>query len=249
MAIDSDIRKYTPGMYAKKKYTSSQMTEKFFREWIQTRLVEIHKNRQLPRLTYCICFSRKIGVGALEIADVLAEKSGFHVVDREILEQIALNASLELSTVEPFDERYPDAVNSFISMLFGEKSFIISDHIKHLALAIYSFADSGPTIFVGRAVHLILPREKVLAVRFISSMDYRAKRVAKILQVEEETAKKILKEKDNAQRNFFKKVFKKKEASPYEFDLVINCDYLDDSQSAADIVDKAYRSKFRNFII
>jgi len=249
MAIDSDIVNYTPGMYARKRQTSSKIAEKFFQEWIQTRLVEIHKKNELPRITYSICFSRKIGVGALEIADLLAEKTGFHVVDREILEQIAHNARLEPSTVEFLDERYPGAVNTFISMLFGQKSFIISDYTKHLALAMYSFADSGPTIFVGRAAHLILPREKVLAVRFISSVDHRVKRIAQILQIKEESAQKILKEKDKAQRDFFKKVFQKKEASPYEFDLVINCDFLSDPQWAAEIVEKAYRSKFKDVII
>jgi len=249
MARDSDISKYSPGMYDQKKQVSSQIAEKFFREWIQTRLVEIQKKNEVPRVAYCICFSRKIGVGALEIADRLAEKNGFQVVDREILEHIAQNARLEPSTVELLDECYPGAVNTFISMLFGEKSFIISDYIKHLALAIYSFADSGSTIFVGRAAHLILPREKVLAVRFISSMEHRARRVAQILQVEVKTAQKILKEKDKVQRDFFKKIFQKKEASPSEFDLVINCDYLNDPEWAADIVYKAYRSKFRDMII
>lgn len=244
MATDSDIINYTPGMYAKKKQASSQMAENFFREWIQTRLVEIHERNELPRVSHCICFSRKIGVGALEIADLVAEKTGFKVVDREILEQIAQNVGLEHSTVESLDEHYPGIIDTFISMLFGEKSFILSDYIKHLALAIYSFADSGPTIFVGRAAHLILPREKVLAVRLISSMEHRANRVSRILQVEPETTKKILKEKDKAQRDFFKKIFNKKEASPYEFDLIINCDYLWDPQWAMDIVDKAYRSKF-----
>jgi hypothetical protein len=49
---------------------------------------------------------------------------------------------------------------------------------------------------------------------------------------------------DREQRDFFKKNFNKKEASPYEFDLVINLDNLKDHDAAADIVEKAYKEKF-----
>lgn len=235
---------YIPGMYAKKRPDSSEMAENIFHEWLKTRSVEISENNLPPRVANCICFSRKIGVGALEIADLVAEKTGFNVVDREVLDHIADTAKLKQSKVEFPDERYPGTVSNFISMMIGEKSFAMGEDIRYLALAIYSISDSGPTIFVGRAAHLILPRDKVLAVRFISSKEHRVKRVAQILQVEIGTAEKILKEKDKYQQNFFKKTFQRNEASPYEFDLVINCDYFCDPQWAADIVYNAYRSKF-----
>jgi hypothetical protein len=37
----------------------------------------------------------------------------------------------------------------------------------------------------------------------------------------------------------------KRDASLYEFDTVINCDYIWDSRGAAEIVEKAFREKFR----
>ena len=46
------------------------------------------------------------------------------------------------------------------------------------------------------------------------------------------------------QRSFFKKVYGKEEASPYEFDMVINFDYIRKPQWAADIVEKAFQTKF-----
>lgn len=244
MAPMTNKPKYLPGMYAKKRTNTVKMADQYIHDWEIRRLAAIKEKKLAARVTNCICFSRKIGVGALEIADLLSEKIGFKVVDREILEHIANDRKCKQSTIDTFDERHPGAMNNFASMLFGEKAYTMGDYMRHLVSAVYSIADSDPTIFVGRAAHLILPRERVLAVRFISSREYRIKRVASILNVGEKAAEKELAQEDKKQHEFFKKNFKKKDAVPYEFDLVINLDYFTEPSWAADIVEKAYNLKF-----
>jgi cytidylate kinase len=235
--------KYTPGMYAGKRPTGAQLAENYFKE-LDKRLVAEEKLRQRPEIFPTICFSRKIGVGALEIADILAAKIGYHVVDQEVLEYIAKKAKLSEKAVAHFDERYPGKLNEFATYLFGEKSFIKSDYSRHLFRAVLAIAGLTPTIFVGRGSHLILPRERIMAVRFISSDAYRIKRLANILNVKEEDATSSLDRINKEQSAFFKKVFGKKTASPYEFDMVINCDYIKDPRYAAEIVEIAFSKKF-----
>ena len=82
------------------------------------------------------------------------------------------------------------------------------------------------------------------AVRFICSNDYRIERLARILDVEEKEAQKILGKIDKEQRDFFKKAFGKKDASPYEFDMIINCEFITEPQQAAEIVALAFKKKF-----
>lgn len=238
---------YVPGMYAKraKKRTNiDQLANKWIHEWETTRLAGIKKNKLASRVNNCISFSRKIGVGALEIADRVSQKTGLRVVDREILEHIASDSRLSQTTVDFFDERHPGVMSNFGAMLFGEKSFTMGDYMRHLISSVYSIADDGPALFVGRAAHLILPRDRVLAVRFISSKEHRVKRVAGIMDISETAAEKKLMEEDKRQADFFKKNLKKKEASPYEFDLVINRDYIAEVEWAAELVELAYKMKF-----
>ncbi len=244
MTLDENKLMYRPGMYTKKRTNASQLADRYIREWENSRMAEIKGKKETAQVHKCICFSRKIGVGALEIADLVGEKLGFKVVDREILEHIAADHNLSEKTIDRFDERYPGARKNFASMMFGEKSYTMDDYLRHLIGAVYAIADSGPTIFVGRATHLILPRERLLAVRFISSKVHRVKRVAAILNTSEKEAEKQLVEEDKKQMDFFRKNFKIKDASPYEFDLVINRDYLPESRWAAEIVEMAYRMKF-----
>jgi cytidylate kinase len=235
-------QKYVPGMYVKRRPEAHELADQYMRDW-ELRRPKMEERRAKPEMPPTICFSRKIGVGALEIADILAEQIGYRVADREVLEHIAREGRLSARTVAFFDERYPGAISEFLSMLFGEKAFIESDYARRLISTVISFAMSAPTIFVGRGTHLVLPRQRVLAVRFIGSRSYRTKRLANILNIAEKEVNKKIDEIDKEQRDFFKKVYGKKEASPYEFDLVVNCDHLD-LQSAAGIAAQAFKQKF-----
>jgi len=235
--------KYVPGHYAKKRPGVAEIADRYIREWEEKRLVAKQPKPE-EILHPSVCFSRKIGVGALEIADILADKIGYRVVDRQLIEHISEEAKLSEKTVRIFDERYPGKINEFLTYAFGEKAFIKSDYTRHLFSGLYAIAGLAPTIFVGRGAHLVLPRDRVLAVRLICSKEYRLKRLARILEAKEEDVEKKLDQIDKEQRDFFKRVYSKKDASPYEFDMVVNCDYIQKPEMAAEVVATAFRQKF-----
>ena len=244
MAITIGDKKYVPGMFGPQKITGYILADNYFRE-LDKKLIEKEKSTQQPAFYPTICFSRKIGVGALEVAHLLADRIGYHVVDRELLTEIAKKEGLTEKTVAYFDERYPGRINELLRFLFGEKSFINSDYSNRLFSTVISISALKPTLFVGRGTHLILPRDRVLAVRFIASAEYRINRMAKLLEASESDVALKLAQIDKEQSDFFKKVFDKNDASPYEFDLIINIDYLDDPQMAADIIETAFLKKFQ----
>jgi len=242
MSVNMGKRRYAAGIYTKQRPDAAILAALYVDDYEKERLKM--KGNLPEKIAPSICFSRKIGVGALEIADMLAGKINVPVVDREILDHMAKDAKLSKRAIEIFDERYPGKMTELAAMLFGEKSFIMSDYIRNFVSTVFAFADRGSTIFVGRGTHLVLPRDRVLAVRFISSNEFRIKRLAKVLDVKEKEADKLLVRTDKEQRDFFKKVFEKNDASPYEFDLVINCDYITEPQGAVEIVKLAFREKF-----
>ncbi len=241
--MDNKELKYFPGAYGKKRSDVDRVADKYLSEREEKRF-GLKKESFPARMSATICFSRKIGVGALEIADILSDKIGYRVVDREVLEHIAGDTKLSEKTIDFFDERYPGKLIELSSIFFQKKTFVMDDYVRHLFNAVFSLAYLGPSIFVGRGVHLIMPRHWVLAVRFVSSKAYRVKRLAGILKVKEEDAGRIVDRHDKEQKEFFKKAFGKKAASLYEFDIVINCDYVKDPRWAAEIVARAYKEKF-----
>lgn len=232
---------YRPGMFTPKRPRGMQLADKYFRE-LDQKLVKQKKTK--TEMSPTICFSRKIGVGALEIAEKLAPKIDYTVVDREIIEYIANEEKLNQKTVAYFDERYPGKINELMRFLFSEKSFVNRNYTESLFKGVLSVAGLSPTIFVGRGTHLILPRENVLAVRFICSNKFRVHRLSEMLGISREEAGHRLADIDKEQCAFFNKVFNKKDAAAYEFDLVINRDHIGDPEDAADIVACAFEKKF-----
>ena len=85
----------------------------------------------------------------------------------------------------------------------------------------------------------------MLAVRCICSDAYRIERVAKILGIDKAKAKKQLSVIDKEQAAFFKKVFNKKSALSYEFDMVLNLDHFSKPEDVADLVTLAFNRKFK----
>ena len=247
MKVNTEGIKYLPGFYGKKRTSSITLSNNFYREWEKGQL-EIKKKKSKPVMPPTICFSRKIGVGALEVADILAKKINYRVFDREILEHIASDAKVSEKTIAIFDEIYPGKLNEIVAVLFGEKSFTKNNYAKQLSKTILSIAHLEPSIFVGRGAHLILPRNRILAVRFIGGREYRINRLEKILKTTRAEADRKLDEIDKEQKEFFKTVYGKKDASPYEFDMVINFDYISKPQWVADIVEKSFYLKFGNEI-
>jgi cytidylate kinase len=235
---------YVPGTYAKKRPEAGKVAAQYVQEWEARRQKLSQKKSASAEVPPCICFSRKVGVGALEVADILARKLHMRVADREILEHMSGETRLDKETVKFYDELYPGKTVELSALLFGKRSFQMDDYIRNLVSAVYSLATVGTTIFVGRGTHLILPRNRVLAVRLICSDTFRVARLASLLGVKTDEAVKTLAKIDREQKAFFKKAFGKKDAPASEFDLVVNFDHLNDPRLAADLVKRAFRSKF-----
>ncbi len=234
---------YQPGFYGKKRQSPDQWVEGYFKKWEQERARE--EKAKPPSTAFpCICFSRRIGVGALEIADQLSQLIGFRVVDRQIMEHMAQDASLSMKLIELFDEQYPGRMSELFAMLTSEKTFIKSDYARQLAKTVAALASTESTIFVGRGIHLILPRNQTLSVRFICSTEFRINRLAEILNIDRTKAQEHLDRCDREQEKFFKTVYQKQESGLEEIDLVINRDHLDGALEAAKIVACAFEQKF-----
>ena len=237
-------RKYIPGMYPGRQRIPAETAGQYIKvlEKISSKpATRAHLRSELPPT---ICFARKIGVGALEIADILAEKINYRVADRLIIEEMANNSSVTSNTIGFFDERYPGSLAELAAFLFGQDSFTMSDYARGLTSVINALAMSEPTIFVGRGARLLLPRDRVLSVHVICSRHYRVKRIARMMDISEEAADKKLEDLDKEQADFNKKLSGKKRPDPEEFDLLINCDHISNPEWAAEIVAAAFRSKF-----
>lgn len=232
---------YTPGFYGKKRMNSAEWADVYIKKWHQDQGIQ-QSEKQGPMAFPSVCIARQIGVGVLEIADLLAKITHYRVVDREILTHMASDTGLSEAVIGVFDERYPGWSSEFFTMLTSQKTFLKSDYARQLVKSVTALADLGPTIFVGRGAHLILPRQSTLSVSIMSSRRYRVDRLSRILDLPPSRVSKELDVMDAEQQDFFKQVYK----SPptLEFDLVINRDHLKGAGQIARILHCAMTEKF-----
>lgn len=243
MSDDSGKITYVPGYYGKKRMSAAEWTNVHMKHWHQeegSRKPEGPDPIALPS----VCISRQIGVGALEIADMLGGLMDYRVVDRELLEQMAEDTKLSEKAIKMFDERYPGWASEFFTMLISQKTFIKSDYARQLVRTVTALADAGPTIFVGRGIHMVLPRQNILAVRILGSRKFREARLSNLLDIPGSKVSKKLDVIDGEQEKFFKRVYNKTATSPETFDLVINRDFISDAGQIARIVLSAFTEKF-----
>ncbi|MFA5906124.1 MAG: cytidylate kinase-like family protein, partial [Desulfobacula sp.] len=234
---------YRPGYYGKKRQSVAEWVELNIKKYGADAL-ENEEEKAKPAIHPTICISRKIGSGALEIADYLGAIIKYRVIDRELLEHMAKDAHLSEKIVGLYDERYPGRTGELFSMLISEKTFIKSDYARQLVKTVTALAGSEPTIFVGRGTHLILPKKDVLSVRIIGSREFRVERITAIRNLKKTEAQKQLDIWDAEQAEFFKAVYGKKETTPDEFELVINMDHVRGVFQAAKIIECAFKLKF-----
>jgi cytidylate kinase len=232
---------YYPGMYHKTRPKVYDIVEKAFKDWKKE---QDAKGKKKAKKHPVICFSRKIGVGSFEIANILSKKIGFRVIDREILEYLAKRKELDKKMEAFLEEKCPSGIEEMLAKIFGERAFPQTKYSGILFKTIFSLVDIEPVIFVGRGAHLILPRDNVLAVRLICSEEFRLKRLVNKLKIPESSASIKLHHYDLEQKNFFGKVYNLESAPANEFDLVINRDYIEDAKSIAEIIEVAFREKF-----
>ena len=245
MAVMTMPRKYFPGIYPGKRFDPAAVASLYIKAWEQKRLEKEPVAASAVEFPPTICFARRIGVGALEIADILAARLGWRVADRLILEQMAGSSEVTHKTLEFFDERYPGGVSALAVLMFGEKSFTMGDYLRGLASVIFALATSEPTIFVGRGAHLLLPRDRILAVHLNCSKEFRVRRISGIMDISPEAADQRIDDLDREQGAYFKKLTGKREQPLEEFDLLINCDHISNPEWVADIVETAFRCKFQ----
>ena len=112
----------------------------YIREW-EKKKAEKKVDKAIPRMPPTICFSRPIGCGVQEIADILAQKVNYRVIDREILDYVKNKEMLSHRAINFFNEYYPDTITQYLMMLSGEKTIYISNSSEILFSAIYSTAN------------------------------------------------------------------------------------------------------------
>jgi cytidylate kinase len=188
-----------------------------------------------------IAISRETGVDAAEIAHAVASECNWKALDRELLDYLAEHDHLSRIALDFVDERSVSWFRELFGKWLDEQVISQSEYVSRLGRIVLLAGQHESTVFVGRGVQFILPRESGMAVRIIAPLNERIRCVKERRQCSASEARSFVEGTDRARANFVKKYFQHDVADPHLYDLVINLEFMPRDAAVGMIVGECRR--------
>lgn len=190
-----------------------------------------------------ICISREYGARGAAVGKIVADRMGFHLYSRDLVEEIAHEAQVRRQVIESIDEHSRSVVEEMVLTLLSDESFYHTQYLKELSTAVLTLARHGRGVIVGRGAQFILRPEHTLRIRAVASLDVRISRIATRdgIPLSEARAKVL---RSDAERNAFcDQHFSVDATDPHHYDLLLNTGTMSEEACAAVVV-AAFQARF-----
>jgi cytidylate kinase len=173
-----------------------------------------------------VAISREIGSGGAIIAHLIAEKLGFQVCDKEILEEIARRSKVPKDLVELLDEKPGRSLEIFGTCLMRGASITKQDFDRCLKSTVSAFLELGGCVLLGRGAPFLAKPGKALRLRVMAPLETRVANVMKYFNLTEAQARKRIHETEVERLAFLKRVYGQGDGWTASFDLMLNLQCL-----------------------
>lgn len=178
-----------------------------------------------------ITISREYGSGGRYIGQLVADKLGIKLYDKEFVENLAVETGLTEEYIENNEQKRNalDALNSgyYFGMNNSDELFIKESEL------IKEIANKESCVIIGRCADFILKdNSNVIKVFVYSNMEDEVKRATKFYGLDEKNAKKEIKRINKLRASHYKYYTEKEWKDNSNYDICINSDVLGVEKSA-----------------
>ncbi len=174
-----------------------------------------------PAVRPFVTISRMVGCGGDEVAASLADKSGWPLFDREVLQYMAGDDDVRRRLYETMDERDTGFIEDTLRT-FTSTEMKRNDYFHRLTETILAIARQSNALFLGRGADLILPRKSGLRIRMVGDFAPCAAHYAQVHKLSDQEARSELKKREEQTTHFIEQHFKVGPDKPDRFDMVLN---------------------------
>jgi len=172
---------------------------------------------------FIVTIGREFGTGGRAIATELAQLLGVQLYDRQVLEPIREERNLTQEEVDVIKAVKPSWWYENVSQdLYDEEEKIVRE-----------LAEKGSCVILGRTgFHIFRDDERAFKVFLMAEKPFRREKVAKRLNIDEESADALIDKVDEARENFSLTFSGKTRYDARNYDLVLNVTGLDPKEVA-----------------
>jgi cytidylate kinase len=210
-----------------------------------------------PEDNVVVTISRQLGSGGAEIGRMVAQKSGLHYVDHQIIDEVARRLGVQVQQVARKDEytvgvaehilqalQQSSPFTSNYQMLFNPLQHEIGqfNELAYLHLTqkvILELATQGNALIVGRGSQFLLhglPR--TLHIHIFAPRPHRIENVMKRFQVDRTRAAELIEQRDYEYDSYLRRYYGANGHQPDLYHLLLNTG-LFSFESAADLICQA----------
>lgn len=196
-----------------------------------------------PNLT----LSQRPHSGAEELARLVADRLGWELYDRRLVDTLHENDALGKSVLESLDEHLLSLREDWIYQLFVPGHTTVAGYVHRLSQLVFSIAMRGHNVFLGRGATFIVPRDWRLAVLVTRDQETRVRLYAEANGTTIDEARHGLARLDRVRVEFVSRSLHRHVDDPAVHDLCINLDRLGVDQ-AASLILQALSQRFPELV-
>lgn len=185
----------------------------------------------ISRLPYCL---------GDEVAACCAEKLGWELFDRALVDHIARDAQVLGKFVESLDERCRSTLDDLIQTTLDTSALGNQGYLRHLKRVLMTVALHGNAVILGRGANFILPPQAGLRVLVTAPPARRLAILGQALGLPPTEAARELRQLDLQRRDFLRTHFLASGQELDHYDLIVNMEQMDVEAAATLIVDGFY---------
>lgn len=208
--------------------------------------------------TRVITIARQVGTGGEDVARIVAETTGYRLLDYGVIQEAAQEAGVSPETVSDAEHK-PSFFSRIIEALarnpatpasgqWGEPVNIAAtplltsvDYRQLIQQVIEDFARQGDVVFLGHGAQFMLKnRPDVLRVLVTGTSAARVRRLIAMMGADEQRARDLVQKTDRERVDYFRTYYGEDWLGCASYDLSVNTDRLEPAQ-AADVVLAAAR--------
>ena len=181
-----------------------------------------------------VTISRQYGARGYAIGQLVAQKLGWEIYSRNLVEHIAEQTKLRDKVIAEFDEK--KRLATLTQLIFDPSAYNADKHYRHLIQVILSLTQKGRAVIVGRGANFIAGWDNGLHVRVVASLESRIRRYAEKERVTEREARKKVESMDHERAEFIRHYFHADIENADHYDMIINVEHLSNEQVADMII-------------
>jgi cytidylate kinase len=197
----------------------------------------------LPVLGPLITVSRQHGSIGAAVAGRLAEHFRYTLLHRDMIDRMCESTGYARRLLEALDNHARSQLTTWVESMMAGTYVDAGEYLRALLATIYSIAELGGVVVVGRGANFIVGPERGFHLRVVAPRDTRIRAIAERKGIPEKDAAHEVDTRDRERADFVRRMFGHSVDDPLGYDLVLNADDVS-ADAVGDWLAAAARRKF-----